>query len=205
MNVNEAIDWASRAPIEELCASSFRNFHARGLDYLCLHRSQFVTCKAYFFDGDTDKLPEVVIPHDHRYNFVSTVLAGCVSERLFAYLDTEVSGYEPYEEFAWDTPLNGGDGFTWRQTSWLKLLEENVYEPGESYETPHQAIHTLNIRAPQSVLFLVQYHDRVPMNVPTASFRPANEREPINVSGLYDVMTPDHARTLLSRLTELAA
>lgn len=37
------------------------------------------TRKVYFFDGKVSQLPEVVSPHDHRYDFTTTVLAGVMS------------------------------------------------------------------------------------------------------------------------------
>ena len=55
--------------MEEVLANSFRDFHAKGLDYVCLKRRPSETVKLYFFDGDVSKLPEVVNPHDHRYDF----------------------------------------------------------------------------------------------------------------------------------------
>lgn len=64
--------------MEEVIANSFKDFHSKGLDYICLRRSPVLTTKLYFFDGDVSKLPEVVNPHDHRYDFSTVCLSGCV-------------------------------------------------------------------------------------------------------------------------------
>ena len=58
-----------------LCAASFKDFHTKGFDYLCLKRTPH-TIKLYILDGDASKLPGVVNPHDHRYAFRTTVLCG---------------------------------------------------------------------------------------------------------------------------------
>jgi hypothetical protein len=60
--------------LDTVASNSFRNFHAKGLDYLCLHRSPELTIKAYFYSGNIG--PEVVCPHDHRYPFSTHILAG---------------------------------------------------------------------------------------------------------------------------------
>jgi hypothetical protein len=60
--------------LDTIAGNSFRNFHAKGLDYLCLHRSEALTIKAYFYAGEAGS--EVVCPHDHRYPFSTHIVAG---------------------------------------------------------------------------------------------------------------------------------
>lgn len=36
----------------DICANSFRNFHTKGFDYLCVKRSAELTRKVYFFEGN---------------------------------------------------------------------------------------------------------------------------------------------------------
>ena len=80
MNLPYKID-----PLEQMVENSFRNFHAKGFDYLCLQRSPGLTLKAYFFDELPGGIAEVVCPHDHRYPFTTTVLSGYM--RHYRYLE----------------------------------------------------------------------------------------------------------------------
>lgn len=47
LDIPETFDMA------EVLANSYRDFHAKGLDYICLKRSFKETLKLYFFDGDS--------------------------------------------------------------------------------------------------------------------------------------------------------
>ena len=38
--------------IDDIQANSYRDFHAKGLDYLCIRRDLELTLKVYFFDGE---------------------------------------------------------------------------------------------------------------------------------------------------------
>lgn len=71
--------------LDEILAHSFTDFHAKGLDYLCLLRSPEITVKAYFFEGDVASAPEVVVPHDHRYCFNTRVLGRCYTSHSSRY------------------------------------------------------------------------------------------------------------------------
>src|SRR5687767_4086876 len=103
--------------VELAIEHSYRDFHAKGLDYICVRRSDELTVKLYFFDGDTTKLPDVVHPHDHRYAFNSWVVVGRMQNSLYE----ESEAGQTFQRFSFDTPLNGGRGFEWR--SEVRLLE----------------------------------------------------------------------------------
>ena len=49
--------------IDNVIENSFKNFHAKGLDYICLSRTPQLTLKLYILDGDASESPEVVNPH----------------------------------------------------------------------------------------------------------------------------------------------
>lgn len=187
--------------LEEVLANSYCDFHVKGFDYLCLRRLPEETVKVYFFEGDIEAAPEVVIPHDHRYAFSTDVLSGSVANRVWDRT-TEARG-EAYEEFDYLTPLNGGDGFTWRSTAFLRLSAEHSYLPGAGYVLPPSAIHTIQVLAPQTVLLLRQWEDAVPVGQPTKAFRPAGQRVGPNLDGLYRPMDADTAMARLATYREL--
>ena len=197
---------------ETICANSYRDFHCKGFDYLCITRTPELTRKVYFFEGDLHDLPELVMPHDHRYPFVTTVLAGAVRNKRFARLSTAVRkpsrdpALIPYDRFEYRTPLNGGDGFTWAAEEHLGELahiSEGVIR-GQSYRSSPKAIHTLDIRCEGTVILLEQLGDVVPEGVPTNAWRRAGDhRTPPSLSGLYSKMTPDHAQHRLGQFLDL--
>lgn len=184
--------------VEDMAANSYRNFHARGLDYLCLFRSPELTRKVYFFDGDVRKLPEVVMPHDHRYAFTTRVLSGQVANRFYA---RDVRGGEVFERFDYMTPLNGGDGFIWKETVSLRCTFDRTYAAGEHYHCQASDIHTIQVHSEGSVILLDQYADDVPLDMPTAAFRKVRHAPDMN--GLYDRMSHDHVRMRLQHLAEV--
>ena len=105
---------------EVVLPNSYRNFHVQGFDYLCLRRKDNYTLKVYTFDGDVTQAPEVVNPHDHRYAFRTTVLNGA----LLDYRYTLDPRGKVFNAFDYRTPLNGGDGFTFRGEE--RLLRHGV-------------------------------------------------------------------------------
>lgn len=189
--------------LQDALRYSFRDYHVKGFDYLCLKRTDRETVKVYFFDGEVSQLPEVVMPHNHRYDFLSTVLAGQVRNRLFQEYDRDVYGADPYECFDYSTPLNGGGGFRWRYTTWLKPALDLQYEAGEAYAMRAPDIHTIQIMAAQTVLMLIQYEDKVPVGEPTWAYQPDGDRSAPDLSGLYNPMTEAYVQDRLALLAGL--
>ncbi len=194
--------------IEAICADSFRDFHAKGLDYLCLHRSEEATIKAYFYDlDDCDDMAELVVPHNHRYAFYTHVLAGSVRNKQWQPRHKEDPRWhleERFQEFEYRTPLNGGDGFTWKADVGLMPRGcSNAYTQGHVYFSRANAIHTLSDLRPGTVLLLTQLKDEVPIGEPTRAFRRGLGHEPPSMDGLYSQMDPDHALRRLAQLEHL--
>jgi hypothetical protein len=191
--------------LDQVLANSFRDFHVKGFDYLCLERSPGRTVKVYFFDGDVAQMPEAVVPHDHRYPFWTDCLAGAVVNHEF--LELHGKRYrdeaEVYERFAYRTPLNGGDGFAWDREAWLFRMSSRTYERGAGYAMRHDQVHTITVR-PDTVIRLVQFADALPLEQPTVAYRPAGSREPINLDGLYRPMDAAHALMRIAQYEALA-
>lgn len=171
---------------------SYKDFHAKGLDYICLKRTPERTVKVYFFDGDLTKLPEVVNPHDHRYAFETTVLAGGLTD--YRYTETTEDQGWAYEAHDYMTPLNGGNGFTWSNTVYLKPSVIHISGPGEVLRTEPYHIHTIAPFKDQTVLLLIQEEDQVPLDAPTKTF--VRDTFAPSLDGLYSRFKPDE---LLSR------
>lgn len=172
--------------LSSLMEASFKDFHAKGLDYICLKRTPQATLKVYFFDGDVSKLSEVVNPHDHRYKFNTGVLAGSLLDKVYLpHPEGEV-----FQAFDYMTPLNGGGGFTFRNEERLSLVDREVVHAGDyTVRLPNQ-IHTIKPLQDQTILMLVQFEDVTPIDVPTSTWVRQGEPTP-NTSGLYSKFTTD--------------
>lgn len=184
--------------LEMVIANSFKDFHTKGFDYLCLKRTPEHTKKVYFFDGEVSQLPEVVNPHDHRYMFRTTILRGVISNSHYVEVD---AGGEVYNEFEYRTPLNGGDGFTFKKETRLFETQRFFYRPLESYLMQAEEFHTIRMHAPGTILILDQYQDTVPIEQPTRTF--ISERKAPNLDGLYARFTRDEVIQRLDILENL--
>lgn len=178
--------------IEEALAHSFKDYHVKGFDYICLRRGSDLTLKLYAFRGDVARAPEVVNPHDHRYDFRTHVLAG----RLTNYLFVPCPGGTPYHRHNYKTLLNGGNGFTYAGRTHLRVDDYSVFGPSETCEMLAEQIHTIQVK-PGTVLLLEQYEDR--RIEATSTF--TKLREAPSLDGMYSRFTEAE---LIDRLTEIA-
>jgi hypothetical protein len=106
------------------------------------------------------------------------------------------SHYEPddehgqvYQEFAWDTPLNGGAGFKWQRERRLLETKRYAYRPGRSYKMFADELHTIRLHAEGTVIILDQYADVVPVGQPTRTFM--LDKQAPDLDGLYERFTED--------------
>jgi hypothetical protein len=155
----------ARINIDSVAEHSFKDMHVKGFHYLCLQRSEFETTKLYFFDGDVNKAPEVVAPHDHRYDFETYVAAGAVDNVWFRRTMSEEIG-QIFNWFEYRTPLNGGNGFTFAGEEMLWEANRSRFTKGESYYMQADDLHTIRIAGSDTVLMLVQFEDVYPEGVP---------------------------------------
>lgn len=179
--------------LEFALANSFRDFHVKGLHYVSLPMNGKGFKKVYFFENDAATDGPLVMPHDHRYNFGTKVIAGSLENVV--YKQGAKRGTR-FNRFSYMTPLNGGNGFTWESEVRLNVQSRNRFGIGEKYGSLHDQIHTLaNIRA-GTILVLAQYNDVIPLDVPTRAY--TLEREPPSLSGLYSKMGADE---IIERVT----
>lgn len=186
--------------IDDIVANSFRDYHVKGFDYICLRRSPTETVKVYFFDGDVSKLPEVVNPHDHRYDFSTLCLAGAV-ENIWFVRNVRDKG-TVFNRFEYRTPLNGGNGFTYAGAERLKAAMKWTAHAGRTYRMRADEIHTIRLRENNTVIALVQREDVVPLDQPTVTW--TRDREPPNLEGMYRKFTPDQVLAKLRVLRDRA-
>lgn len=187
------------APVrmDDVLTNSFKDYHVRGFDYICFKRSPTLTMKLYFFNGDVSKLPEVVNPHDHRYNFDTICVTGEVENIWFKPSQHGAV----YQTFKYRTPLNGGSGFTWDGETRLREAERRRRVAGERYSMQYHEMHTIRMVQAETVLMLRQYEDRLPVDAPTRTF--TLDKEPPSLSGLYNTFTADEVLQKLKRLGEM--
>lgn len=193
--------------MQRLLATSYQNFHAKGLDYVCMRRSPDLTLKIYFFDVEPVAAGEVVNPHDHRYDFNTAVIRGAVTNTV--YRETQVLDGTPYDRLRYYTPLNGGAGFAEGHVLVGLVVDSAIeYGMGQQYRSMHETVHTLNKVVPGTILAIEQYADQVSLAAPTSTYINASQRYigcPVkrpSLDGLYDRFTAD---AMLARLKQLEA
>ncbi|KAG2392540.1 hypothetical protein C9374_011265 [Naegleria lovaniensis] len=211
-----------------LCEHSLKDYHVQGVQYLCLERSHQITTKVYLLDpqlhgarsscssqihspldsnDSTPKLDDghVANPHNHRYHFKTTVLAGQMVNKVF-------------EERPWiETCRNKKDhahlfwkfAYFYQNHEFVKMnqvvLEPTQWEHvhlGESYELSPEQIHTIQVSDQEfTVLFLQQFQDVVSNEFPGAFY--CRESEPPNVQGLYSRYSEMEVDELRRKILEL--
>lgn len=170
---------------------SYQAHHTEGLDYLCLFRSVGLTLKAYFFDDAIEG--EVAVPHTHRYDFDTRVLAGSVYELRF-----EERGRAPYvyEKYHYDCIVEGGTGFTSTGLAPLQCSSRRQYIAGDCYSNrAHADIHTLSDVTPGTIILLNQYADRG-----QATTYGWSKNGPPNMAGIYRKMDESALRRRVEQL-----
>jgi hypothetical protein len=185
-----------KAALDKIIENSYTNFHKEGFDYVCLQRTPMFTLKAYFFDEEHS---DIVMPHNHRYDFTSTVLAG----RLVNHTYSEGSGFRDdsvlrANKFVYFTPLNGGDGFDFLKEIEFRSTGDFTYYRGGTCHSKANDIHTISVKA-GTVLLLTQFADKIGPTEPTHAYR-LDSKEPPSLEGLYKKFNED---TIVKRLVQL--
>ncbi len=193
----------NESTLDETLKNSYKNFHSKGLSYICLAKFKQEECdkrdayfKIYIFDGDVTKLSEVANPHDHRYDFHNKVVKGVIANRTYR----ENWYRKPifmYNKFEYMTPLNGGNGFTWKEEEYLYDESVRSYNKGEEWVSRFDEIQTLQIRSDQAILEVFQGPDQLATFEPTYCY--TKDKEPPSLDGLYDKFTEDELIELLEK------
>lgn len=181
--------------IDHTVEHSIRDYHVKGFDYICVRRSPSETIKLYFFDGDVTRLPEVVNPHDHRYDFDTWAIAGASENVWFDQNDRGTV----FNRFEYRTPLNGGNGFQFAGETRLLETARLRRDAGQHYFMRADELHTIRIVENETVLMLRQREDVVPLGAATSTF---TRGDAPSLSGLYSRFTADQVIGRLRHLHE---
>lgn len=184
--------------IDDIIKHSYKDFHVRGLSYVCIQRSPEYTVKLYTFQGDAVKSHEVVNPHDHRYRFRTSVLAGT----LVNYTFTPDRYGDVFDAYDYMTPLNGGYGFLPRGPERLARDTGHVLKAGHRLTSPVGAIHTIQATT-DTIIQLEQWADEVPLDKPTSCWVASGSPQP-TTDGLYSKFTANEIVKLLARIDGIA-
>ncbi|MBM4575568.1 hypothetical protein GS415_03985 [Rhodococcus hoagii] len=190
--------------MDDVLLNSYKNFHTKGFDYICLHRTPGFTRKLYFFEGDVSSAPEVVAPHNHRYAFSTRCVSGAVENLWFARAHESREGIgKMFQRFDYMTPLNGGNGFTHVGEDRLFVQKAAIHGPRQHYLMEAAELHTIRIDRADTILVLDQYQDVVPLDQPTQTYR-LDTNAPSLDDGLYEQFTADEVIARLRTLRRLA-
>lgn len=160
---------------EDAALYSYDHFHAEGLSYINLLRTERLTVKLYLFDkARHNSMGYLVWPHNHGYNFYHRTLFGTVTNYKFKTFEGK-----DWTLFTYSTPLNGGLGLGRVMPTGLRKSEFYPHGPGSSYYLDNEEIHTISV-TDRAAAVLVQYHDVQP-GCPTIMFAPSGEL--VNCSG----------------------
>jgi hypothetical protein len=140
--------------LDEAVKHSYLNFHAMGVDYLNLVRSPGYTAKLYLVRAERNK--PVVNPHDHAYDFETTILFGNLTNVIY-----ERKGSLACSHYTWTPKINGGDGAKFNGDAWLREKSAIGYEKGQGYSMNIGQIHTIVPRSGIVVMFIEQFRDKL--------------------------------------------
>ncbi|KAF0974994.1 hypothetical protein FDP41_005747 [Naegleria fowleri] len=200
---------------------SVKDYHVKGVHYLCLERSEAITTKVYVLNpqllrmhGDhgfrmmNEKEQQrrhesmdrnLANPHNHRYHFKTTVLAGEMVNKVFQERDIpekEEAFQLNYHQWHSSDALHQDLYLFWKfayfyQTNEFERMHQVLLEPsqfeylrnGESYELSPEKIHTIQVSDREcTILFLQQFP---------------------NVKGLYSRYSEKEANELRRKILEL--
>jgi hypothetical protein len=184
--------------LDQAIQNSCHDFHATGIDYLCLHRTKELTVKAYFLGEGVALGKNVVNPHDHAYNFSTFVLSGTLANVNF-YPTSSIA--EPvWFRHVYETPLRAAPRFSFDKPVRLRE-EERYYEGGDHYYLDHAQVHTIRAYSSDVVMLLFQYKSERTADHGTGLFLP--DRNVPSLDNLYRPFNEDELTSALRRLTSL--
>lgn len=181
---------------EQVVRNSFRDYHAKGLDYVCLHRSDGLTIKAYFLNVPVGV--NVVNPHDHAYNFHTFVLKGKLKNLIYTHNSGPIVNQWKYlpptpwvdHKFKFEKPVK------------LGVAQDHEYCVGTGYYMTREEIHTIQALAPDTVMLLFQY--KTPDEKKRGgTYLYTKEDSPPSVYGLYNRFSEQEIETRVKQLRDL--
>ncbi len=173
---------------------SFSDFHCKGVNYVCLHRSEELTLKLYEMPVHNTRY--IVSPHNHIYNFDTVLLYGDVINYYF-----EQGNGQEYFLRKFSSKLNHGGGFSTIATQCRLRVNERILLANklDQYYCTKDKIHTLKVYQP-SLIFIAQYKD-----IDTTSIVYTDSYEKPSLEGLYNKLSPEKAKQILQTAKDCLA
>lgn len=157
--------------VEESLRNSYINYHVKGLDYLCLHRSKELTIKLYHWKGSPG-VP-LVAPHNHAYYFDEIILVGDIVNITFtpnAFLESK-----EYDEHYWVAKSS-----VFVRPIDLEIKTDSLLRQGSKLSQDMYTVHTLVPMSEEFSILCYQYKTR---RLKTMVYPKSGDV--INTEGLY--------------------
>ena len=146
--------------LTEALETSFLDYHAKGMHYLCLKRTPELTLKLYLIEPDHQpadrKRGWLVMPHNHAYAFEQVVLAGSINQILFKV--DENAKKKDFFRLWWNPQARMGSAFVPTMVGLRSRSEWIGVRRGYAMRTDQ--VHTIAARRDEPTLLLsYQHHD----------------------------------------------
>lgn len=146
--------------VEKCMPHSRISHHTPGLNYLNLQRSDKFTLKLYLLEPNTNENSGFLVhPHTHRYEFNTVVLAGRVTNVVFADPGNKAvpKGATAFPWLRHEYTPEGLGGF--KGAFLYETADTQTYNCGGSYYLKTDQIHTLKTSDVPTLLCLSQFAD----------------------------------------------
>lgn len=185
---------------KEAAEQSYTNFHAEGVSYLNLLRTERLTVKLYTFNNVPHNAQGFMVhPHSHGYNFTHRTMVGMITNHKFSL----VKG-DDWNIYSFMTKLNGGSGLTKLPLPCgLAEVGKDFCRPRQSYYLGYTEVHTISTPDSYAAALLLQFHDVEPGS-PTVMFAPVGE-DPNCATGLYHRMSAHEGKTMIEQYQDRLA
>jgi len=175
--------------VQKCIDNSYKNHHAKGLNYINLFRDPNLTIKLYFLDENVHKNLNseglLVMPHTHAYHFQTVVIYGAIRHVVYKE-DKKLSGQHPWLSYKYDSRKEPQERFSAPMVTGLTIDSINTYNRGESYYVDPYMIHSLIPTQKSTCLILFQYANQRTI---TEFYQPVNSELP-KFDGIYERFTP---------------
>jgi hypothetical protein len=183
-------------------ANSFRNYHAKGVDYINLLRHDKLTIKLYFLNPDKiqtiGNTGYLVNPHNHRYAFGTHVLFGMVGNLNFVESISTINE-NIWNRFNYYADRQPNERFEYSHKTELLTSQYGQYQKGDSYYLTTDIIHTLVPFDTPACLLLHQYQDT---EMDGTQFYSLESEAPKFSGEVYSKFTPEEVTNYLTILKD---
>jgi hypothetical protein len=182
--------------IEETLSHSYSNFHVPGVEYACLLRTKQLTVKLYYFPTGVGLNNQglLVHPHDHGYEFETTVLKGQLRNHNY-----RIERGDSWAMNQYSSKLKNESGMSMQFLQMVELVEyeSRLMNKGQSYNLDTDTIHSISVNPNRDNAILLTQHASKVERESTLIFIPKAEEVPTDV-GLYQPMSKERLLEVIS-------